>query len=152
MPGTLWFNHHEDGRIPYDGNVPIQRSMQEDHATISQRWPLCLRYLQQNATTSCLGPSTLSRPRHSSPLDNDTRRRTSTSGAPTHDSPNADRSLLPMTMEEMQLEIGVSTSFLRYSYDAYGSLATRSWIAETWRFFLDSKIQRFSPKLKGTTF
>ena len=41
----------------------------------------------------------------------------------------------------MQLEIGVSTSFLRYSHAAYGPLAPRSWIAETLRFLLESKIK-----------
>ena len=53
--------------------------------------------------------------------------------------------LLQTTMEEMQLEIGVSTFFLRYSHDTYGSLATRSWSAETWRFLLDSKIKVTDP-------
>ena len=48
-------------------------------------------------------------------------------------------------MEEMQLEIGVSTSFLHYSHDAYGPLATRTWIAETWRFLSESKIKVMDP-------
>jgi hypothetical protein len=45
------------------------------------------------------------------------------------------------SMEEMQLEIlGVSQSFLAYSYSDYGSLATRSWITSTWHFLLESTI------------
>ena len=43
------------------------------------------------------------------------------------------------------MEIGVSTSFVRYSHEAYGPLATRSWIAETWRFLLESKIKVMDP-------
>jgi hypothetical protein len=39
--------------------------------------------------------------------------------------------LIRTSMDDMQLEIGVSASFLKYSYDYYGCLATRSWIAET---------------------
>ena len=48
-------------------------------------------------------------------------------------------------MEEMQLEIGVSKSFLSYSFELYGPLATRSWIGETWRFLSDSAITVFDP-------
>jgi hypothetical protein len=33
------------------------------------------------------------------------------------------------TIEEMQLEIGVSESFLSYSYPDYGAITTRSWIS-----------------------
>jgi hypothetical protein len=45
----------------------------------------------------------------------------------------------------MQLEIGVSASFLKYSYDYYGCLAIRSWISETWRFLSDSRITVVDP-------
>ena len=45
-------------------------------------------------------------------------------------------------------EICVPISFLRYSYNAYGSLATPSWIAETWRFLSDSKIKVIDPFVK----
>ena len=45
--------------------------------------------------------------------------------------------------EEMQLETGIiSTSFLCYSHEAYGPLATHSWTAQTWRFLLELKVRR----------
>ena len=47
--------------------------------------------------------------------------------------------------EEMQSEIGVSTLFSRYSHEAYGPLATRSWIAKTWRLLSESKIKVMDP-------
>jgi hypothetical protein len=56
--------------------------------------------------------------------------------------------LLRTTIEELQLEIGVSKSFLAYSYDDYGSMATRSWIASTWKFLSDSDITMIDPFLK----
>jgi hypothetical protein len=47
--------------------------------------------------------------------------------------------LLRTTMEEMQLEIGVSNSFLACSYEDYGCLATRS-SGATWQFLSKSKL------------
>jgi hypothetical protein len=55
------------------------------------------------------------------------------------------RQLIRTNMDDMQLEISVSASFLKYSYDYYGCLATRSWIAETWRFLSDSRITVVDP-------
>jgi hypothetical protein len=43
-------------------------------------------------------------------------------------------------MEEMQLEIGVSQSFLSYSFQEYGPMTTRSWIGATWQFLSESAI------------
>jgi hypothetical protein len=56
--------------------------------------------------------------------------------------------LLRTSMEEMQLETGVSQSFLSYSFDAYGYMATRSWIASTWKFLSDSDITLIDPFTK----
>jgi hypothetical protein len=53
--------------------------------------------------------------------------------------------LIRTSMEDMQLEIGVSASFLKSSYNYYGCLATRSWISETWRFLSDSRITVVDP-------
>jgi hypothetical protein len=56
--------------------------------------------------------------------------------------------LLTMTMEEMQLEMGLSKSFLSYSHQAYGCLATCSWIEATWQFLLESSITFVDPFTK----
>jgi hypothetical protein len=53
--------------------------------------------------------------------------------------------LIRTSMDDMQLKIGVSSSFLKYFCDYYGCLATRSWIAETWRFLSDSRITVLDP-------
>jgi hypothetical protein len=53
--------------------------------------------------------------------------------------------MLRTTIEEMQLEIGLPRSFLSYSHAQYGPLATRSWIAATWKFLSDSRITVFDP-------
>jgi hypothetical protein len=48
-------------------------------------------------------------------------------------------------MDEMQLETGLSQSFSSYSYEVYGSTATRSsWMAaSTWKFLSESDISLF---------
>jgi hypothetical protein len=53
--------------------------------------------------------------------------------------------LLWMTIEEMRLEVGLPRSFLSFSHAQYGSIATRSWIAVTWKFLSDSRIIVFDP-------
>jgi hypothetical protein len=40
-------------------------------------------------------------------------------------------------MEEMQLATHLAQSFLSYSFDDYGYIATRSWIVSTWKFLSD---------------
>jgi hypothetical protein len=56
--------------------------------------------------------------------------------------------LLRVTMEEMQMETGLSRSFFSYSYKVYGCLATRSWIAATWQFLSESGITLVDPFTK----
>jgi hypothetical protein len=51
-------------------------------------------------------------------------------------------------MEEMQLEMGLAISFFSYSYQVYGCLATRSWIAATWQFLSESSITLVDPFIK----
>jgi hypothetical protein len=51
-------------------------------------------------------------------------------------------------MEEMQMETGLSRSFFSYSYQVYGYLATRSWIAATWQFLSESSITLVDPFIK----
>jgi hypothetical protein len=58
--------------------------------------------------------------------------------------------LIRTSMEELQLETGLSKSFLSYSYSEYGILATRSWIAATWKFLSDSSITVVDPFPKPT--
>jgi hypothetical protein len=53
--------------------------------------------------------------------------------------------LLRTTLEDMQLETGLSKSFLSYSYDDFGVLATRSWIKATWEFLSASRITVIDP-------
>ena len=53
--------------------------------------------------------------------------------------------LLRTTLEELQLETGLSHSVLSYSYTDYGCLSTRSWIAATWQFLSDSHITVIDP-------
>ena len=48
-------------------------------------------------------------------------------------------------MEEMQLEIGAPLSFLLCSFEAFGQLAARSWLAATWQFLSESKIKATDP-------
>jgi hypothetical protein len=45
--------------------------------------------------------------------------------------------LLRTSMKEMLLETGLPQSFLSYSFDDYGYIATRSWIASTWKLLSD---------------
>ena len=59
--------------------------------------------------------------------------------------PNADRSASLDDYGGNAIGNWCSTSFLRYLHDAYGPLATRSWIAETWRFLSESKIKVTDP-------
>jgi hypothetical protein len=59
--------------------------------------------------------------------------------------PTLSGQLLRMTIEEMQLEIGLPRSFLSYPYAQYGPIATISWIAVTWKFLSDSQITVFDP-------
>jgi hypothetical protein len=53
--------------------------------------------------------------------------------------------LIRTTIEEMQLEIGVSEYFLSYSFADYGAIATRSWISATWKFLSESWIKVIDP-------
>ena len=53
--------------------------------------------------------------------------------------------LIRTSVEEMQLEIGVPLSFLLCSFEAFGQLATRSWLAATWQFLSESKIKVTDP-------
>jgi hypothetical protein len=62
--------------------------------------------------------------------------------------PSSTGKLLRVTMEEMQMETGLSRSFFSYSYQVYGCLATRSWIAATWQFLLESSITLVDPFIK----
>jgi hypothetical protein len=56
--------------------------------------------------------------------------------------------LLCTTMEELQLEIGFSNSFLSCSFEIYGPLATRSWVESTWKFLFESDIILVNPFTK----
>jgi hypothetical protein len=51
--------------------------------------------------------------------------------------------LLRTSNDEMQLETGLSGSFLSYSHINYGSLVTRSWIGSTWQFISESATDPF---------
>jgi hypothetical protein len=62
--------------------------------------------------------------------------------------PSLTGKLLRVTMEEMQMETGLSRSFFSYSYQVYGCLATRSWIAATWQFLSESSITLVDPFIK----
>jgi hypothetical protein len=53
--------------------------------------------------------------------------------------------LLRTTVEELQLELGVSALFLSCSFDNCGCVTTASWTSETRRFLSDSKIQVLDP-------
>jgi hypothetical protein len=53
--------------------------------------------------------------------------------------------LLQTTIEEMQLEIGVSEFILSYSFADYGVIATRSWISATSKFLSESRIKVIDP-------
>jgi hypothetical protein len=53
--------------------------------------------------------------------------------------------LLRTTIEEMHLEIGVSESFLSYSFADYAVIATRSWISAIWKFLSESRIKVINP-------
>jgi hypothetical protein len=53
--------------------------------------------------------------------------------------------LLCTSMEELQLELGVSESFFRYSYQEYGPIKTRCWISATWQFLAESSITLVNP-------
>jgi hypothetical protein len=65
--------------------------------------------------------------------------------------PALTRQLIWTTLEEMQLEIGVSTSFLSHLHeDLDGPVAVRSWIASTWRLLLSLKIEVMDPSQEAS--